>query len=277
VEVTLSNNKLRLSRTDPAALLSNLRGEVGEIITTWTILRSIMSDVAKERTADLAADMNNRRLTALHLLSDKLSDEIVARLSELGENKIGRLNFHFATEKLDVLKAEAGRFSTFVQRHGLKRKRDCDISHKRAPESWHDDNYIRIPYRLIVRGVAGALRVMKMLDRAFLGPAAPYLWRKQRTKRYKPLYPPRAGYGLLPYLYLTPEERAQIIVAEMKEGLACWEPMQTTMDGQSVTIRAYRKWGAIALGDRIKVLEVYPLNQVSSLTFHKAAPETSSP
>jgi hypothetical protein len=271
VEVSLSNDKLRLSRTDPAALLSNLRGEVGEIITTWTILRSIMSDVAKERTTDLAADMNNRHLTALHLLSDKLSDEIVARLSELGEIKIGRLNFHFATEKLDVLKVEARRFSKFVRQHGLKKKRDGDISHKRAPESWHDDNYIHIPYRLIVRGVACALRMMKMLDRAFLGPAAPYLWRKQRKKRYKPLYPPRAGYGLLPYLYLAPEERAQIIVAEMKEGLARWEPMHTTMNGQSVTIGAYRKWGAIAFGDRIQVLERYPLVEVSSLNSQKAA------
>jgi hypothetical protein len=272
----MSNEKLRLSQIDPALLLSGVRGEVGEIITTWTLLRSVLSDVAKERTDDVTADMTNQHLSALHFRADKLSDEIVARLSELGERKIGRLNFYFAAEKLNVLRVEASRFSEFVRQHNFRKKRNSDISHKRAPESWHDDPYIRIPYRSMMRAIAGALCMMKKLDRAFLGPSAPYLWRKAREKRYNPLYPPRLCYGLLlPHFYLTPEDRAQIIVAEMKEGRARWEPMQSKMDGQSVTIGAYRKWGAIAIGNVIQVLAMYPVDQVDSINSQRDSATSS--
>jgi hypothetical protein len=85
------------------------------------------------------ADLNNLHLTALHLLADRLSDEVVARLSELGEHKTGRLNFFFATEKLGLLKANAAQFSRLVQQNKFKNKRDNDIGHKRAPESWDDE------------------------------------------------------------------------------------------------------------------------------------------
>jgi hypothetical protein len=60
---------------------------VGEIITTWTMLRFLMEEERRRSKPDIAADMRNRDLSFISVLPDKMHDEIVARLSELATAK----------------------------------------------------------------------------------------------------------------------------------------------------------------------------------------------
>ena len=89
----MSRKKLREQRTETDNLISNLRGEVGEILFTWILMKDLLAETGKYKSPNIMENMDNPRLNRLHILVDKLRDEIVSRLSELAERKIGRLNF----------------------------------------------------------------------------------------------------------------------------------------------------------------------------------------
>ena len=113
----MSDPRLRVIKTELDNLVSNLRGEVGEIITTWTMLRFLMAEERRLSSNDIAKDMRNQDLAFISTLRHKMHDEIVARLSEFANAKIGRLTFHFASAKLKALQTEEESFRRFVQRH----------------------------------------------------------------------------------------------------------------------------------------------------------------
>jgi len=190
-------------------------------------------------------DMGNRSLVPLHALSEKLRDEMVARLSELGQRKIGRLNFHFATVKFNALQNEADEFAEFVEKHRFREKRNYDISHKELPETWSDHKHIHISYPNIMKAIAMGLRLMKRIDRVMLGPVSTYLWCELRKKRYEFIHPPRVVYMLLPYLHLTSEDRHKIIEEEEREGRPVWSEMETLVNGRPAKIRIAKQWGII--------------------------------
>lgn len=227
------SGKLKVARTDPGNLVANLRGEVGEVITTWLLMRHFMGQAARLASGDLEKDVANRDLLFVSLLADKLRDELIARLSELAESKVGQLTFYFAAKKLRSFAREAGAFTDFVVKHRLRDKRNRDVSHKQLPEQWSDHRNIEIPYRILilVRAVVLAVRLMKRIDRHVLGPAAPYSWREARKRRYTFVSPPRAGYMLLPYLNLSPENRIQILLQELQEGAEVWTQVPTEING----------------------------------------------
>lgn len=270
----MANEKLKIARTDPANLVANLRGEVGEVITTWLLMRHFMEQAARLASGELEKDVANRDLLFLNLLADKLRDELIGRLSELAEAKVGQLTFYFAAKKLGRFAAEAAAFTDFVVKHRIRDKRNRDISHKHLPERWSDHRYIEIPYRILVRAVVLVLRLMKRMDRHVLGPAAPYSWREARKRRYSFMSPPRAGYMLVPYLNLSPEARIQILRQELKEGAEVWTRVSTKMNEQPATVLACKKWGIVVLGDRLLALEQYPLIELGSIT---VGPEESGP
>lgn len=168
----MSNKKLRIHNTDVDNLISNLRGEVGEIISAWVMVRSFMVQASALRTADLQKDFQNPQLVLLDALTDKLSDEIVARLAELADRKVGRLTFFFAQLKLNQLDKEINLFILFIEKNRFQQKRNYDISHKELPENWTDHKLFDIPYTVIVRGIVMALRLMKKIDTLHLGPRA---------------------------------------------------------------------------------------------------------
>jgi hypothetical protein len=261
----LSRQKLRAKNTQIDNLISNLRGEVGEIVTSWVLLRHIMRNERQLFSDDPASDMANESLAFVSMLRCKLADEIVARLSELAEHKIGRLTFHFAAMKLGRLDDEVRAFSAFIWRQKFQEKRNYDISHKELPERWSQHKNIHIPYRTMLRGVALALRLMKRVDRIVLGPAARYLWHEMRKRRYKLMNPACAAYMVLPHLNLSPEVRQAVILEEMAEGRQVWSDMTTTIDGRHVTVSACCEWGAFLLGGRMIVLDHYPLQALSSV------------
>jgi hypothetical protein len=269
----VSKQKLRVKNTQLDNLVSNLRGEVGEIITSWVLLRHIMARERELMSDDVAKDMANENLAFAGMLTNKLTDEIVSRLSELGELKIGRLTFHFAATKLSKLNDEVRVFSTFLSRQKFQEKRNHDISHKELPEEWSQHKHLHIPYRVLVKGVAHAMQLMKAIDRIVLGPASKYLWREMRKKRYKLMNPASAKYMILPYLNLSREIRTRIVIEEIAEGRDVWSEMATTINGQKTTIPACRQWGAILLGGRMIVLDGYPLQELTSLSLPPVDPQ----
>lgn len=258
----MSRQKLRIKNTPLENLISNLRGEIGEIITSWVLLRHMMAKVRELTTDDVSKDIANESLTFVSMLRTKLSDEIVARLSEVAEEKIGQLTFFFAAEKLGKLHADAKAFKTFIIREKFQEKRNQDISHKQLPEEWAKHAPIAISYRTQLRGIAHALRLMKKIDRIVLGPSAKYFWPEMRKKRYELMKPASVVYMLAPFMNLSPDLRERVILEEMADGRAVWCDMPATINGLQVTVSACREWGAFMLGDRMIVLPHYPLQSV---------------
>jgi hypothetical protein len=213
----MANDKLVLARTDADNLMANLRGEVGEVITTWLLMRHFISGARRVQSGELDKDLKNKNVQFANLLVDKLGDELVGRLSELAENKIGQLTFYSAARKLNLFENEAEAFTKYILKKKIRDKRNRDISHKELPGQKPGQKYLHIEYRVLLRAVALALRLMKKIDRHVIGPAAPFLWKEARKRRYEFLSPPHAGYMLIPYLNLTPDERTQIVQQELAE------------------------------------------------------------
>jgi len=261
-----------VQRTAADVLVGNLRGQVGETVTTWILLRHFTASAAKLQTSDVAADIANKDLQLLWLLKGKLADELTARLSELGDRKIGRTNFHFATTKLKACGEASLAFTEFTIRTKLRQKRNQEIAHREQPEQWFDDRDIRISYRTLTKGTAMAVRLMKRIDRVALGPSAPYLWRQARKKRYNLAGPARAMYLLVPYMHLPGPERVEIAMLEEAEGKVIWSELETVVDGAPTKVLACKEWGLLLFGDRCLPLDQYPLQKLESITFGEPAP-----
>jgi hypothetical protein len=273
----MTHPKLRIHNTPVDNLVSNLRGEVGEIISLWVLTNELRADAARfaKNVQDTFADP---LLARLHIIIGHFEDEIIARLSELGEQKIGRLTFYFAAEKLKQLHSSAAQFSDFVRRNRFTEKRNYDISHKELPETFEEHKFILISRRIVLRAIALALRLMKKIDRASLGPSAPYFWRTMRARRRELTYPASTAYGLMPYMRLPDVDRIRVAVADIAEGLDTWSEMVTKVNGVPGVVRASKKWGVILLGRQFVVVAEYPLHELQSIDFVDDQPsETSLP
>lgn len=203
----MSPPKKRIHDTQFDNLVGNLRGEVGEAITTWFLWRAFRAHELSMFTDDIKADMNNVALRRQGVLVGRLRDDLTARLSELGERKVGRINFHFAAVKRPEFQPLADEYTRYVTSRGLRTKRNRDISHKNLPERWEDHRHLHVGDRILTRATGLAVRVMKRIDLAMIGPYSRLLWREMRRRRYEPLLPPASGYLLMPFIRVSPEDR----------------------------------------------------------------------
>lgn len=210
----VSANKRRIAATDEGNLVGNLRGEVGETITTWALWRIYRIQELRLQTPDVGADLANKSLRLLSVVVDRLRDDLTARLSELGEQKTGCLNFHFLADKRPEFRPEAIKFEHFVDSKGIREKRHRDISHKELPPKWEDHRHRYVYDRVLTRATALALRTMKIIDRRIIGPESPYLWRVMRSRRYEPMNPPSSGYLIMPHIALPDEVRRRLDESE---------------------------------------------------------------
>jgi len=268
----VTKQKLRVKNTKLDNLISNLRGEVGEVITSWVLLRHMMTRERELSSHDIARSMADQNIAFVYMLRSKVSDDIIARLSELAQPKTGRLTFHFAAEKLGNLEAEVRTFKDLIARGRFEQKRNQEISHKELPEEWAVHGPIHIPYPALLRAVGHALRLMKKIDRRVLGPSAKYVWQEMRKKRYELMAPACVAYMLVPHINLSPEVRRLVILEEMAEGRHVWSDMLVTINGEAATVSACKQWGAFLLGGELMVLPHYPLQ---ALDIQLPAPDTS--
>lgn len=255
----MSRQKFRIHNTDLDNLTSNLRGEVGEIIFSWVLFCKFKEKADSMYTDDINKDAKNEELSTYNALAAKLKDEMIARLSELAEQKIGQLTFYFAQMKLNQFETEVKQYSNFIEKNRFKEKRNSDISHKELPEKWSQHKRIFIAYKDVVIAIVLAIRIMKIVDRAVLGPSAPHLWREMRRRRYTVSNPAKAAYMLLPYLRLNELERAHIFNAELEEGRRTWEEAEIQVNGISQKVQACKAWGIIELDSKVVVLPHYPM------------------
>jgi hypothetical protein len=262
----MGRQKLKIHSTDLSNIVSNLRGEVGEIVTSWVFLRDYEYQAQQLRSGSVEKDFHNPDLQRLNFLCNKFADEIISRLSELSERKIGQINFYFASVKLSALKDEVADFAAFIASEQFKERRNSYISHKALPQKWEDHRASPfIPYRTIVQAIARAVHLMKKVDTIHLGPRGKHLWHEMRRRRYELFYPPRAGYMLLPYLRLSNRIRLQLIAEETAIGRQLWTMLPTKINGKDVTVRACKEWGVVQLGNRLVVLEQYPLIELKDI------------
>lgn len=261
----MSRKKLREQRTETDNLISNLRGEVGEIIITWVLMKDLLAEIDKSESTDIIADLKDPRLARLKILVTKLRAEIVSRLSELAEKKIGRLNFYFAGKKINKLSKDIDDYGKFIKKNRFKKKRNYEISHKELPEKWKDHKFVDIPYKKIVKGIVKALQLIKKIDDIFLGPCAKYLWRKMRKHRYKPMSPANVSYMIMSYFRLSKNDRVKIINEEVKKGENVWESINAVVNGQKRKIMACKKWGAIIVENKVIILDQYPLIDIKNI------------
>jgi len=251
----MSNKQLRIHNTDIDNLISNLRGEVGDIVFSWIVMQKFIHQSRGLQTDNIDEDLKNPQLILANSLIDKLENEIISRLSELADEKIGRLTFHFAQKKLGVLNDETTNFISFMEKEKFRKKRNLNISHKELPEQWTDHKSINISYRTIVIGIVMAIRLIKKFDRHHLGPKSKYLWQEMRRRRYKLTFPAKIGYILMPYIWLPNEVRKEIIIDEIKAGMHVWEDMSVSINGMDKDIKAYGKMGALLIDGHMMILD----------------------
>lgn len=72
----MGDNKLRLHNTQLDNLISNLRGEVGEIILTWKLFLKLRKSNHNLSSGDIEKDFSDPDIALLEILTDKLEDEI---------------------------------------------------------------------------------------------------------------------------------------------------------------------------------------------------------
>lgn len=213
----MSREKLKEARTDIDNLIGNLRGEVGEIITSWILLRELLPLALITRN-EIEEGNSDQKKIRIQILTDKLKSDIVARLYELSKNKIGRLNFSFAEKKLKITIPEIQIYSKYLIVNKFRDKRDSEISHKELPEKWNELKYLRIPYINLVRGIVHAIRIMKIIDDEYLGIKSKYLWHEMRKRRYQLMNPPKVAYILMSEMILDEKINMKILKEQRESG-----------------------------------------------------------
>lgn len=163
----MSHEKLRIHNTPLDNIVANLRGEVGEITQSWLLMRRLMAAAAPRAKEEGVDELGDPELNALYALRDRLEGDMVARLAELAEPKIGRLTFYFASKKLkDRFDPEVETFSRFIRKYRFTEKRNAEISHKELPEQWSNRAPIHIQYPMLLKALALATRLMPRRGRA---------------------------------------------------------------------------------------------------------------
>jgi hypothetical protein len=276
----MGKNKLKIHNTQIDNLISNLRGEVGDIIITWKLFLKLKRNVGYLYTPDFEKDMSNPDIALLEILIDKLEDEIVSRLSELSEQEIGQLTFYFAQRKLEGtidISQDVIDYKKFVDKEKIKDKRNQFISHKQLPETWTEHKEILISTKTIGKCLSLAVKLMIKIDKAFLGPSAIYLWREVLKKSTPPIRPLNVNYMLLPHMNLDKKTRGIIIKKEIKLGLPVFETIKAKVDGIERDVIVCKKWGGILLDAHTLLLcDEYPIIELSEINFGNK-PDSASP
>ena len=267
----MGNQKQRLNNTSLDNLISNLRGEVGDILFTWLLLLRLSKNYKYLQSPNIQQDLENPEMNLLAILIDKIENDIVARLSELAELKIGQLNYYFVKEKLIGrcnLQPDLDKYRKFIDNNRFGDKRNQFISHKQLPEQWTDHRTINISIPILGKCIALAVQFMIKIDKVFLGPSAIYLWHEVLKKKAHPMVPLPVNFLLLPYMKLSMESRKTIIAREMEAGYEIWDHVNLKVNGVERDVIICKKWGAIlTTPNSYFLIDDYPILELTEIRF----------
>jgi len=196
--------KKTIQDTDPEVLISHLRAEIGDIIDSWILFRHFKQTSRQLQTDDIAADIQNKELNFLYMVTAKFKDDLISRLAELGDKKVGQLTFHFASRKFKALESEVNKFEKFIKDNKFTDNRNNFISHKNLKPTWTENKApYRISYKSITIALAMAIALMKQFDELYYGVKIRHKWNLIRKKRYEFTVSRRAEYMLMPHMVDT--------------------------------------------------------------------------
>ena len=189
----------KLKQIEPEKLLSTLRGQVGEVIQTYIVMRYFQALSSKLETTDHLANFKNQELTINYIVVGKLRDDIIARLSELSTKKNDRINFNSAVTKFGILRSEFSVFEDYILSNNFKDRRNKQISHKELIPKLEDERYYVIKNRTLITAIALSHNLMMEFDIHHYGPAIKKQWHDMRKRRYDLMVPASVKYMLLPH------------------------------------------------------------------------------
>ncbi len=263
----MSREKLRLHNTDLSYLVSSLRAEIWEIVGSLLTWRDFVIELNGYFNKG-PIQIPPYKLAKIH---ECLQNDVVSRLSELATKSLSKVCFHFCNEKL--ISCKIADFSDDLKTYRritrkFHDKRNFAISHKELPESPsgpRKDPIIK--YRETMKVLTVAIRIMKKIDRIYLGLKANFLWHEVEKKRRKGDLFFQAG-RLLPFMRLNPTQRAAIVQDEAERGVLKIEQMVTCINGQEALISVNKEWGAIFTSPTtVLFLLQYPLIELKSVEF----------
>ncbi|WP_159949995.1 hypothetical protein [Polaribacter septentrionalilitoris] len=191
----------KVKKMEPLKLISHLRGEVGGIIQSWVIFKIYEYKILELKTGNLLEDMENENLNLLKIVQTKFKEDIISRLSEISKTSHGRLNFNFAADKFKIQKEEVKKFSNYLKEKNIEFSRNKNISHKEISSSWEQiDPSPYIKNKVITKGVAWAMVIMKRFDKEYYGSEYNRFWQIERRKRYNLEMPGAPKYMLFPHI-----------------------------------------------------------------------------
>lgn len=196
----MADQRLRIKNTNRDALIGNIRGEVGEAITNWILLRHLIAASKALETDDISVDMQNSDLAFIYALKGRIKDDLILTLAGLAERKLDRATFYFAVQKINALHSDEEKFRRYIEINNLKQKRDREIAHREQPLDWPKHGDISISYSVLTIALAKAIRLMKKIDANVMGDNANNQWHKMRKKRYDLTMPARAKYLLIEHI-----------------------------------------------------------------------------
>ena len=187
-------------KTDIAVITSALRGEIGDIIETWTLYRDLHDTCQSLRSENIEIDLKNQELLKIRVIKKKLKNQIISALSELAEKKYGQITFSFACNKLGCYQQDCITYQEFIKANDFKSQRNEFISHKNLPPKFEDwKGEYKISNLTIVKAIAKAIILMKNIDKEILGPEFNFMWHTTRKYRYNYTMSGKVKHILLPY------------------------------------------------------------------------------
>ena len=194
----------KLENTDLTLLLSNLRGEIGRIIETWIFYKDYKNIVSHLSTDNFETDFQNKERNKFIQIKKRFEDDIISGLSELAHKSYGKVNFYFATQKITNFKSEYCEFQKFLDENKIIARRNEYISHKKMPNIKQTSKAeYHIKYSVIIRAIAKAIVLMKMIDLEIYGDISKLQWKKVRKLRYEFNVPLEVNHKLLTFIRKT--------------------------------------------------------------------------
>jgi hypothetical protein len=190
-----------IQETDTEVLISHLRAEIGDIIDSWVLYRHFKLTSQKLQTEDINADLKNNELNFFNMVSSKFKDDLISRIAELGDKKVGQLTFYFASRKFEKLESEVNKFEKFINDNKFTYNRNNFISHKNLKPTWTENKApYTISYKTMTIALAMSISLIKQFDELHYGAKIKRQWQLLRKRRYIFTVSRKSEYMLLPHL-----------------------------------------------------------------------------